>query len=72
MTLYWEHFGSRAVRQGDWKLVALEDKPWELYNLAQDRTETQDLAERHPEWVAELEALWSDWAKRTQVLPAPE
>ena len=72
VTLYWEHFGSRAVRQGDWKLVALEDKPWELYNLAQDRTETQDLAERHPEWVAELEALWSDWAKRTQVLPAPE
>ena len=72
VTLYWEHFGSRAVRQGDWKLVALEGKPWELYNLAQDRTETQDLAGRHPERVAELKALWSAWANRTQVLPAPE
>ena len=70
--LYWEHYGSRAVRQGDWKLVALEDQSWELYNLAEDRTETRNLAQQHPERVGELEALWSAWAKRTLVLPAPE
>ena len=31
--LYWEHEGNRAVRRGDWKLVALHKKPWELYDL---------------------------------------
>ena len=32
-TLYFEHQGNRAVRAGDWKLVALDDQPWELYDF---------------------------------------
>lgn len=36
--IYWEHEGNRAVRIGDWKLVQ-RTKPWELYNIAQDRSE---------------------------------
>ena len=71
--LFWEHEGNRAVSrpdgEGDWKLVALENRPWELYDLATDRTETTDLAASRPEVVAELSALWDDWAAANDVLP---
>ena len=70
--LYWEHFGARAVRQGRWKLVALNNKPWELYDLSEDRTETRNLAGRFPERVERLAALWQKWAERTHVLPRPQ
>jgi arylsulfatase A-like enzyme len=56
--LWWLHEGNRAVRVGDWKLVAAAKGPWELYDLKLDRCETTDLAARHPEKVRELEALW--------------
>ncbi|HEX6927077.1 MAG TPA: arylsulfatase [Longimicrobiaceae bacterium] len=69
---FWEHMGARAVRSGDWKLVSTgADQPWELYNLATDRTELHDLAEQHPERVRELEAKWTAWARSSQVLPRP-
>lgn len=68
--LFWEHNGSSAVRRGDWKLVRLDgDAPWELYNLAEDRTELHDLAGERPDLVRELEALWDDWAGRVNVYP---
>jgi arylsulfatase len=57
--LWWEHEGNRAIRVGDWKLVAAgRDGPWELYDLATDRTETRDLARQHPETVRELARRW--------------
>lgn len=37
---------------------------WELYDMEGDRTETTDLADRYPEKVADLAALWEDWAER--------
>jgi arylsulfatase len=68
--LYWEHEGNRAVRAGDWKLVAkAPDGPWELYDLKADRTEQHDLAAEHPEKAKELTARWEAWAKRTHALP---
>ena len=60
--LWWLHEGHRALRQGDWKLVAAKGDPWELYNLATDRTETQNLAARHPERVKALEKRWERMA----------
>ena len=63
--LYWEHEGNRAVRVGDWKLVAKGRKgPWELYNLKSDRTEMYDLADEAPPLVAELSKAWEAWAVR--------
>lgn len=56
--LWWCHEGNRAIRVGDWKLVADHQKPWELYDMARDRSETRDLAAAHPEKVRELEAQW--------------
>lgn len=70
--IYWEHEGNRAVRVGDWKLVAKGRKgAWELYDMARDRTELHDLAAANPAKVAELAKLWEEYATRTHVLPWP-
>jgi arylsulfatase len=71
--LFWEHAGSRAVRQGRWKLVSRrEDNVWHLFDLEADRTETRDLAAEQPAKAKELAALWDAWAVRCHVLPKPE
>jgi arylsulfatase A-like enzyme len=67
--IFWEHEGNRAVREGDLKLVALENQPWRLYDLAADRSEQKDLAAEKPEVVKELAAKWDAWAARSNVLP---
>jgi arylsulfatase len=70
--LFWEHFGARAVRRGDWKLVAPRGQPWQLYDVGKDRTETVDRAADRPELVAELAAIFDSWAARDLVEPAPD
>ena len=67
--IFWEHEGNRAVRDGQWKLVAKENQVWELYDIAADRTEMHDLAAKRPEKVKELSAKWDAWAARANVLP---
>ncbi len=68
--LFWEHEGNRAVRVGDWKLVAKGPAgPWELYDLRADRTEMNDLAAQQADKVKQLAAQWEAWAKRAHVLP---
>jgi arylsulfatase A-like enzyme len=66
--LYWEHEGNRAVRDGDWKLVGQRNGPWELYDIARDRTELKNLAESHREKFAELKGKWDAWADKVGVL----
>jgi arylsulfatase len=57
--LWWAHEGNRAIRVGDWKLVAAGEKAtWELFDLGKDRCETTNLAAKHPDKVRELERLW--------------
>jgi len=71
-TIFWEHEGNAAVREGDWKLVRKEAVgKWELYDLKMDRTELHNLAVARPEKVRELLEKWEAWAKRTNVLPKP-
>jgi arylsulfatase A-like enzyme len=67
--LFWEHESNRAVREGQWKLVAKEGQPWELYDMEKDRTEMHDLAPQHPQDVQRLAAKWDAWAARAHVLP---
>jgi arylsulfatase A-like enzyme len=68
--LFWEHEGNRAVRSGDWKLVAKgPDGKWELYNIAQDRVEAHDLAAKYPDRVKEMAAKWESWATRAKAIP---
>jgi arylsulfatase len=68
-TIYWEHEGNRAVRRGRWKLVAKHRGPWELYDMVEDRTELTDLADKKPDTVAQMEALYDRWAGTHDVLP---
>lgn len=63
--LWWQHEGNRALRWGEWKIVAAgKDAQWELYNLNTDRSETQDLASRHPEIVDRLSKKWNELTER--------
>lgn len=69
---FWEHFGSAALREGDWKLVQLKpEAEWELYNLAEDRTETNNLAKDYPEKLEELKSKWNEMAHELDVFPSP-
>ncbi len=60
--LYWEFHergGRQAVRYGDWKGVRLNvnqdpDAPVELYNLAEDIAERNNLTSEHPDLVEKL------------------
>lgn len=56
--LWWLHEGNRAVRVGNWKLVAAKNDPWELYDMSTDRAEQIDLAAKMPDKVRELERIW--------------
>ena len=71
-TLFFEHQGNRAVRKGKWKLVALDDQPWELYDVSLDRIECNDLSARHPGLVRQLSEKWDEWAAQNNVTPLPK
>jgi len=69
--IFFEHEGNRAVRDGRWKLVAKHGQPWELYDMAADRTEMNNLADAQPERVQAMAAQYDAWAARVGVLPWP-
>lgn len=71
----WELGGRKALRKGDWKIVHAnapwgKDR-WELYNLAEDRTEQNDLAASHPAKLAELLEAWRRYVADNGVLEIP-
>jgi len=58
--LFFKHETNRALRVGDWKIVASgPDAPWELYDMTKDRSESHDLAVKQPDKVKELAAVWA-------------
>jgi arylsulfatase len=70
--LAWEVFGNRAVRQGEWKL-RWQFKPygkgdWELFNVARDPAERNDLAAQNPDKVKALVAVWEGYVKANNVI----
>jgi arylsulfatase len=68
--IYWEHEGNRAIRVGNWKLVAKGPAgEWELYDIDRDRSELDDLAAKHPERVQPMAEQWEAWAKRAGAIP---
>jgi arylsulfatase len=71
-TIGFDHQEAHALRRGDWKIVWSKRMPWEiqweLYNLAEDRCETNDLAEKYPERVREMAAAWEQWARHVNVI----
>ena len=73
---YFEMLGHRGVVADGWKAVThhaagqpFDDDAWELYRLAEDFSEYEDLAAANPQKVAELTELWWAEAERHGVLP---
>ena len=66
-TLYWEHEGGKAIRAGDWKMSALKNSEWELFDLSKDRNESTNLAGQFAEKVSQLNASWQRWALRMKI-----
>lgn len=72
--LGFEHFNERAfISKDKWKIVGPggKDKPWELYNLNEDRSEMHNVAAKYPEKVELMVEHYNEWAKRALVVPAP-
>ncbi|MGP3789723.1 arylsulfatase [Pseudomonas sp. B392_1p] len=68
----WELFGRRALRKGDWKMIWMGPPygtaQWQLYNLAVDPVEANDLAKQEPAKLAEMVEEWDAYVKRNNVL----
>ncbi len=67
--LYFQFSNNRAIRRGDWKAVSARGGKWELYNLAKDRTESNDLASAKADLTAELSQLWHHVAETVDQAP---
>ena len=59
--LYFNHSNNRAIRVGDWKLIATgKTGQWELYDLSKDRAEQHNLVSDQPDRAGKLSKLWQD------------
>jgi hypothetical protein len=67
-SLFWEHEGNSAVREGKWKLVSRFP---ELCDMESDRTGLRNIADEHPDQVNKIAADYAAWAKRAGVQPWP-
>jgi arylsulfatase len=65
-TIFWKHARGKALRDGDWKLVAEQKGGWELYDLSSDPTELNDLADDKREKVAAMQKKWDAILKTQQ------
>lgn len=72
-TLYWKMGNTWAVRDGNLKLVAVNGQPGgataQLFDLAQDPSETTDLSSKQPEDAKRLRALYDAWVTTHQPTP---
>ena len=68
--LYWEFHETDqiAVRQGDWKLIVVKGEP-RLYNLKNDIGETNDIAEKYPEIVAQMVEIIKEQHQPSELFP---
>jgi len=75
--LYWEFHekgGRKALRKGDWKFVSYnvnnpEKTTVELYDLSADLGEENNLADKNPELVKELQQLMKQARTESEVFP---
>src|SRR4029077_15422604 len=65
--LYWRFGPQKSIRKGNWTLVAWRDfaaktsSGWQLFDLAQDVGQQNNLAAQHPDMVAALSQAWQRW-----------
>lgn len=68
---FWEHEGNKAIRQDNWKLVALRNRSWELYDLSSDPFEMNDRSAENPKIVQAFITRYNSWAKHHGVRDWP-
>jgi len=75
-TQYFELHGHRALWHNGWKAVtshrqdtSFDDDRWELYHLAEDFSESKDLAQQYPQMLTKLKELWWREARAYGVFP---
>ena len=76
---YFAMLGTRGIWKDGWKAAAVhapisgkghfDQDAWELYHVAEDRSESKNLADEHPEKLQELIDAWFVEAKKNNVLP---
>ena len=81
---YFEMFGNRGIYHKGWsavtkhrtpwemgavKLAAFDDDVWELYDGSKDWSQAEDLSEKMPDKLRELQRLWLIEAVKYNVLP---
>ena len=65
--MFFEYRSHAALRKGNWKIVReKQNRPWELFDLATDPSETHNLADSHAAIVTELAEEFSRWQKSFQ------
>ena len=63
--LFWEWSEGQAMRDGQWKLVRWgKENSWDLYDISEDPTETNNLAASSNERVQAMEQQYLAWKKR--------
>ncbi len=84
-TQYFEMVGNRAIYHDGWiaattppappwllgtgKLPPLDDYHWELYDIAKDYSENDDLSAKNPDKLKEMQALFRSEAEKHEVFP---
>lgn len=69
--LFWEHEGNQAVREKNLKLVRRHNQAWELYNLAADPTELNDLSDTKAPTAKRMQEQYQQWMEQNGVRPCP-
>ncbi|TWU42353.1 sulfatase-like hydrolase/transferase [Novipirellula artificiosorum] len=65
-TLYWQMDSRGSIRDGDWKMMRFPDRPAYLFNLADDPSEQNNLADTHPELLKSLYEKLFAWELELQ------
>src|SRR5262249_46207846 len=79
---YFAMLGTRGIWADGWRAAAVhapltgvghfDTDKWELYHVDEDRAEAINLADKHPEKLAQLKQLWMDEARKNLVLPVDD
>ena len=71
--MFWEHESNCTLRKGKWKAIQKYDTGnWELFNLDNDRSELNDLADMNPEVLKLITSKWYELAEKYYVIPKPD
>jgi arylsulfatase A-like enzyme len=68
--LYWrmKHRNQRALRDGDWKYLRVDDNDY-LFNIPADERERANLAPRQPDRLAAMRLAWEQWNETMPAIP---